>query len=1180
MVTLYFNRIKIIFSLLQIILFSLISKCNSNEILGCGGFVKSHVNLDFSKIEIGLYTKEGILKEKTECAPTNGYYFLPMYEHGEYVLKVHPPAGWSFEPSQVELLVNGESDRCSTGQDINFAFNGFGITGRVITAGQTSGPSGITVQLVDDFGGVRDTVTTTGGDFHFTPVIPGKYTVKATHPKWKLEPGQAVVQVKEGNTVLPTGVLAVKGYEVTGSITSFGSPIGGIHVLLYSKEDKQQLRVEGCKTALLQGVPDSPICYSVTDTSGEFQFGLVPAGEYKLLALSKPPGQAIISYNIKPESVPFSVKHDNLYIKNAFEVTGFTVVGSVVNAPGGDGISGVRVLSDGIPIGTTDASGKFTLASLRPGVYTLSFQHEQCELEDLQLSVVATGPANSARVAAARWRVCGDVSPPEQRRVLLAAKDSAPVHVTPKPDGTWCTFLSPGTYTAKVEVSEEELRDGLQWYPASRTVTVARGSVAGVGFSQVRARVRGRVRTTHAAHAQELRVRLRALAPDGGYIARSGDLTVTPDPKGEYEFRDVVPGSVEVSVEGARLCWVEARHNVAVASELALVPAFEQAGYLLHLASDYDIEVEFKSRSSEGVLKVPAGESQQCVPTSEVYTLVPRGCHRFEPHQAIVDIAAETHPSVQFRAVAHAAVVRVTSPEPAEDLVLHVSTEAGGARDVGPLLPVPDPAHGYVYEHTLYLADGESALVSGSSSSLVVRPAGGRRVRALPVCAPGAPPALVLRAARALTLSGHVHPPVADVRITLRSDDLQMTQVTLADGAYRFGPLDAAKTYTVTAEKESYVFGERDEDGNIPAHKLAEIHVELVDASDGSPLEGALVSVSGGEYRRTAGTGADGRLRFAALSPAHYYVRPHLKEYRLDPPHATVHVPPYQHSDQYEHQPSVDHTLRFSGVRVAWSVSGRAVSLGGAGVAGAGVRAQPLPDASAQCVPQDATAAQDATFRIRGLIPNCSYKIELKESSSPELGGLRLAKAPPVIEMKERDVEGIRLVVVQRQRLTDGSVLLKAHPDHYRTLRLTLAPERTPHAPLMTVRPDAGGCSVHSNPGHMYTLPRLQPDNTTYVLRLESTLSKATHSYEEQTIYFNSDGRYKHFNIEFTPKVRASEQELRATSILIVPLLGALVLAVSRRDYVTRAFAAAAAATVATATTAATTRRTTRKKAQ
>lgn len=34
------------------------------------------------------FTKTGSLKDQTECAPNNGYYFLPLYDKGEYILKV------------------------------------------------------------------------------------------------------------------------------------------------------------------------------------------------------------------------------------------------------------------------------------------------------------------------------------------------------------------------------------------------------------------------------------------------------------------------------------------------------------------------------------------------------------------------------------------------------------------------------------------------------------------------------------------------------------------------------------------------------------------------------------------------------------------------------------------------------------------------------------------------------------------------------------------------------------------------------------------------------------------------------------------------------------------------------------------------------------------------------------
>ena len=61
---------------------------NAQDVLGCGGFIRSKGNIDFSRINVELYTKQGSLKYKTDCAPNNGYYFIPIDEKGEYKLKV------------------------------------------------------------------------------------------------------------------------------------------------------------------------------------------------------------------------------------------------------------------------------------------------------------------------------------------------------------------------------------------------------------------------------------------------------------------------------------------------------------------------------------------------------------------------------------------------------------------------------------------------------------------------------------------------------------------------------------------------------------------------------------------------------------------------------------------------------------------------------------------------------------------------------------------------------------------------------------------------------------------------------------------------------------------------------------------------------------------------------------
>ena len=135
--------------------------------------------------------------ESTDCAPNNGYYFLPISpdDRGAFVLKGIPPRGWKIEPSEFEFNIDGETDPCSKGVDMNFEFIGFGITGSVLSKstlpidGKSSGPNGMRINLLtsDGLEVIAKAVTDADGKYDFFGVTPGDYVVQVDKGTMRLK---------------------------------------------------------------------------------------------------------------------------------------------------------------------------------------------------------------------------------------------------------------------------------------------------------------------------------------------------------------------------------------------------------------------------------------------------------------------------------------------------------------------------------------------------------------------------------------------------------------------------------------------------------------------------------------------------------------------------------------------------------------------------------------------------------------------------------------------------------------------------------------------------------------------------------------------------------------------------------------------------------------------------------
>ncbi|CAF3883578.1 unnamed protein product [Rotaria magnacalcarata] len=228
------------FLILFLICFSYGKTQQNSDVIGCGGFIKSETDINYKVVRIQLITKDGIPIYTTEAAPVNGYYMIPVYEHGEYILKLLPPPGWSFEPTQFELNIDGETDSCTLNYDLNFVFKGFGLAGRVISAGSASGgPGGITLTLYQDNRKLNETKSKADGTRFSFESIDSLPLYKTPSLEIVFIPDQKAVTVTHKDfyvqTPFETGTISFHGRAVKSTKKEKLTPLSNVQISVDGK---------------------------------------------------------------------------------------------------------------------------------------------------------------------------------------------------------------------------------------------------------------------------------------------------------------------------------------------------------------------------------------------------------------------------------------------------------------------------------------------------------------------------------------------------------------------------------------------------------------------------------------------------------------------------------------------------------------------------------------------------------------------------------------------------------------------------------------------------------------------------------------------------------------------------------------------------------------------------------
>ncbi|UJR23805.1 hypothetical protein I4U23_026781 [Adineta vaga] len=1153
------------FLILFFICFSYGKTQPNSDVIGCGGFIKSETDINYKVVRIQLITKDGIPIYTTEAAPINGYYMIPVYERGEYMLKLLPPSGWSFEPSQIELNIDGETDPCTQNHDLNFVFKGFGLAGRVISAGSASsmggGPAGVTLTLYQDNKKLNETKSKSDGSFEFFDVLPGQYTVKGSHDHWKFLTAVSHVQLSKERWEIEHPIV-VRGYTLKGNVVHQSSPLISIDILLFRTSSSDNLPTPTCSNdgplnknelALLPPTVNSQnfICRTRTNAKGEYVFDDVPIGLYIVLPIYSTPSLDIVFI---PDQKAITVTHKDFLIQTPFETGTISFHGRVVKSTKTDKLiplANAQISIDGKPYCQTDSNGLFKLKHIRPsGTIKIKSELDGYIFKELTHSInlnrlIGIGDTSTALVLSPeKVRVTGRVQCSSTRKQTIRYTDTEKKTIERfevEPNTEYSIYINPGIYTFSPELSDADVRAGVHLTPEIIDVDVSQASpIDQINFSQLKAKLNGVIHCIDDCQNDLSQIELTSRSG----IANKIDLIKNPSKTNEIHFEqdNLLPGKFSVSLikskQTDKYCWKESQLEVDLSNANKTI-RFEQIGFKLRIYLQTSNKVtlkinQLKENSYTNTIDLISGLNEICLPNHGSYELIPSSCMKFEkdkysfdtsksssltpieliPSEYRVFVSIQTDDNDQSTTTFP---VLIRNLKQNDEITLDLQKE--NTKWTGSFWAKNGEQFSIFPRSDIWLFEPDHQTITISSDTCQ-----SNQVKFL--------------ARRGLFINGVTDPPVTDANVSLytiasentkndqtidvngKSMNLLLSTWTKSDGTYTFGPLLNSPSYHVVIQKTGHVFTRKSSSSlyDFKTEKLASILVQIQDI-DGVFL--LLTSSTNNMRRRTATTDSTGEVLFSDLQSGKYYLRPQLREYKFHPEDAHIEL---QSGDEVK--------TKFQVERVAFSCYGQITSLNNEPESGLIIDAIGIEQCES-VTRESAKTDINGQFRLRALQPGCRYRLQYRSnpSESSQTDVLQIEPKNKIIEIMNDDVNHIHLYTIKRPSDVDINVFIQTQTQFLNQLKVKLYKSSQRESPIQTV-------TLTNSPFAYFNSVPL--DNESYILRVDSPLSTSVYNYIQPEVSFTANQTFLFFTFNFQPRLKIYDGETGLTgsySAFIIALM-------------------------------------------
>ena len=1022
----------------------------------CGGFLKFldeypelKKKIDYSKIQVQVFTKDMILKETATLA-ASGYYMVPVSEiNTPLILKISGPYGMTFEPESYTFEIkDGKTIKDYCKNDIEFKFVGFEVDGQISTFGVNEGPKGIKLGIFNSDGiKLETTVTLDKGLFKFKPLYPGKknYIIKPLEKEYMFDEKHKQfsfnININEKNTFKRT--LIIKGYELKGkTLTSNGEPMPEVIAAIYSL-NKDIVKDYNCNNKIsdknkkyLKQIEKydeqfKPFCFDETDKSGVFSFKNIPYGEFIIKTFKM---NEYTSYSLFPQEQKQFVTHSDCELEKPFKANLFNIYGKVLNGKK-KGIPNVTIKLDGQVKSVTDKNGVYVLEHVTENNIDLEVQADNLFFDPMTNLHISPLLPSLPDFIVGDYKLCGkiiieakDSFTLSKRTVVLQDKNTNEERKTiTDQGGKYCFEVKEGSYKIFPVLTDEEKKSELHLQPEYQEIEIIDKPFLDVNFYQSKVKISGKIKCLKdCKNEKNIKIKLVSMKSEQAQETYMNQNM-------EYEFTNILSGQYKLSIIKSEWCWKEENKIIKVQNKNLEDLNFEQSGYSLFYITHHDINAECKNVETNNTYKITLKKDSDklCLPNEGKHIIYPKSCYLFAQSEYTYDTnnnheqnIFELNPTelrIKGKIILDQNVIKKLKENNITkiNVIININSNIENVDNDTPLniktLNVEIDYKAKETEFTFYTKPNSKLKLIPSfdetknNKNLIETLLFTTTEKILNVqseCQENSDD-LKFIIKSGILIEGSVTPVIKDIKIMAynKNDNTLITSsLTNEKGKYKIGPLSMDDEYELKAVKEGYkIYPKKGEENVFKCEKLSYLKVKVEDL-EGNPLSGVFISLSSSErsFKANNNTNNDGYFTFIDLSSGEYYIQPFLKEYKFEQNQKSILVKEGDHID-----------VLLKAKRVAFSVFGKVNNLMREKLENLYIQAENIESR----IIQETPIMKNGEYRLKGLVPGQKYivKVKIPKDSNIE-------KALPLkveLNIEKNDTFGVDFIVFNKYKEID-----------------------------------------------------------------------------------------------------------------------------------------------------------------